>query len=110
LETFERIADHKHCFVIDLPTRGYTAKGDYPLFVRDYKRRYFGVDAAGRPGSEAAMLWAEYLAVMMREIVFFRVFGEPEIHRIVTRVLGSEAIDKTIQEALPELKFRITRS
>jgi HD associated region len=109
LETFEKIADNKHCFVIDLPTRGYTAKGDYPLFVRDYKRRHFRVDTAGRPGSEAAMLWAEHLAVMMREIVFFRVFGEPDIHRIVTRVLDSEAIDRTIQEAVPELKFRITR-
>ena len=46
LQTFEDLAAAKHCFLIDLPTRGWTAAGDYPLFMSDYKRRHFREDAA----------------------------------------------------------------
>ena len=73
LEAFEKIVAKKYAFIIDLPTRGWSAGGNDPLFVSDYKRRYFRSDAAGVSGFEIGALWSRHLGDMMRSIAFFRV-------------------------------------
>ncbi len=107
LEEMEEIAGSSHCFLVDLPTRGWTAGGDAPLFVSDYKRRYFRADAGGAEGFEMSSLWSRHLSGMMREIAFFRVFCEPRLHRILTRVLSANEIDNAMVEAVPGLRRRV---
>lgn len=106
LEEMEKVAASRHSFLVDVPTRGWKAGGDDPIFVSDYKRRYFRSDAAGAEGFEMGSLWARHLGNMMREIAHFRVFCEPQIHRIVTRVLSANDITNALVQTVPSLKRR----
>lgn len=106
LEEMEEIASSCHCFLVDLPTRGWAAGGDDPIFVSDYKRRYFRANAGGVEGFEMGSLWSRHLYDMMREIAFFRVFCEPRIHRILNRVLTAKEISNALLQIIPILKKR----
>jgi serine/threonine protein kinase len=106
METFTDITSRKHAFLIDLPTRGWTSGGEDPPFVSDYKRRYFRADAGGEKGSEVGALWSRHLGDMMRGIAYFRVFCEPQLHRLLRRVLSSEEITSSLLQAVPELRKR----
>ncbi|RPI07212.1 MAG: HD domain-containing protein [Ignavibacteriae bacterium] len=106
IETFTNISGKKYSFLIDLPTRGWTASGDDPPFVIDYKRRYFRADAGGEESFEIGALWTRHLGAMMRGIAYFRVFCEPSLHRILTRVLSSKEITQAVLRAVPQLKRR----
>jgi len=106
IETFTNIVGKKYSFLIDLPTRGWAASGDDPPFVSDYKRRYFRADAGGEESFEIGALWSRHLGAMMRGIAYFRVFCEPELHRILTRVLSSKEITQAMLRAVPQLKKR----
>lgn len=106
LDAFEAIVEEKHAFLVDIPTRGWLASGDDPRFVSDYKRRYFRADAGDERGSESGTLWSRHLGSMMRGIAYLRVFCEPGLHRILTRVLTSEEIAGAMAETVPELRKR----
>jgi len=108
LEEFEVVVSEKHGFLVDVPTRGWLASGDDPLFVSDYKRRHFREDAGDERESESGTLWSRHLGEMMRGIACFRVFCEPRLHRIVTRVLESGEITGAVVGAVPELKKKAT--
>jgi HD superfamily phosphohydrolase len=97
------IADGRFAFIVDLLLRGWVAGGNEPLFVSDYKRRYFRTTAGMRSGQKGNTLWSD-TGEMMRRIAFFRVFAEPDIHHILTRVLRAPAILKALANKLPELK------
>jgi HD superfamily phosphohydrolase len=102
--TFTNTVERKYAFLVDLPTRGWTAGGGDPPFVSDYKRRYFRADAGGEKGFEIGALWSRHLGDMMRGIAYFRVFCEPQLHRLLTRVLSSEEINNALLQAVPELR------
>lgn len=106
LEDFEKVVACKHAFLVDLPTRGWLASGDDPPFVSDYKRRHFRADAGDERGSESGALWSRHLGEMMRGIACFRVFCEPQLHKILTRVLDADDIAGAMLETVPELKKR----
>ena len=104
IEQMEEIANSRHCFLVDLPTRGWKAGGAEPIFVSDYKRRYFRASAGGTEAFQMGSLWSRHLYDMMREIAFFRVFCEPIIHRILTRVLTGEQVANALLQAIPILQ------
>lgn len=103
LAEFSRIADEKHCFLVDLPARGWTAEGDAPSFVSDFKRRHFRIRGGTSKGAKDADLWTDEMPRMMRRIAFVRVFCEPDVHRIVTRVVHSDDIETLLTTLIPEL-------
>jgi serine/threonine protein kinase len=103
-------AKGRFSFVIDLPLRGWGMADSIPAFVSDYKRRHFriGVGALEKGGSES--LWSKDLGEMMKRIAFFRVFCEPRLHVVLTRVLKSADIVASINEAFPQFKLRSSPS
>jgi HD superfamily phosphohydrolase len=103
LETVTSVSAEKFIFIPDLPLRGWTASGQEPIFVSDYKRRHFRTSVGLHLQDKSGTLWSD-MGVMMRRIAFFRVFCEPRIHQIVTRVLKPSAIQVALSDQLPELK------
>lgn len=95
-----QIASTKTSFVVDLPIRGWEAEGHYPRFWSDYKRRYFRSSATPE---EDKLLWAELVPQLMRKAAHFRVFCEPDLHRILTRVLGVDEVGKALADVVPGL-------
>lgn len=100
----DEIASSKHCFLADLPLRGWQAGGNAPAFVSDYKRRYFGVTAGMDRPHEKAALWSETVGEMMRTITFFRVFCEPSLHQVFTRYASAITIHDALVQVIPELR------
>lgn len=102
LARMSEVVGTRYPFVIDLPTRGMLADGQAPGAVVDYKRRHFRADVA-REEARRSRLWSEYMPRMMREIAFFRVYAEPEMHELIRTVLDADSITEAITECLPEL-------
>jgi serine/threonine protein kinase len=100
LTCFERVVNERYPFLVDLPLVGWSAAGDEPRFVTDYKRRYFR-EFAGHSPREDPTLWKDVLGAMMKRIAMFRVYADPEVHRIVTRVMKPAGIVAAINQALP---------
>lgn len=93
--------------VIDVPpARSWTEsrRGYEILFVDDYKRRYFRSSGPYQGASEAH--WNETLPKMMKGIANFRVFCEPNLHRVLTRVARTEDIVKAIEDELHLTRIR----
>jgi len=107
LESVTRISSERFIFIADLPLRGWTASGQEPIFVSDYKRRHFRTSVGLHLQDKSGTLWSD-MGKMMRRIAFFRVFCEPRIHQIMTRVLKPNAIQAALSEQLPELKSLMT--
>jgi serine/threonine protein kinase len=104
LEELETLAAERTTFVVDLPLRGWIAGGDPPFFVSDFKRRHFRSTVGGITGGhKGSRLWSEYLPAMMREIAVFRIYSEPAVHRIVTRVIGPDHIREALKDEFAEL-------
>lgn len=104
LQELESIAIQRTAFVIDLPLRGWGAKGDPPLFVSDYKRRHFRASIGGAEGSHHEnRLWTEFIPAMMKGKAFFRIYCEPSLHRVLTRVIGPLDISQTLGDKFPQL-------
>ena len=104
LQQMESITTTKRAFTIDLPMRGWTAKGDSPFFVSDYKRRHFRSSIGGAEGGhQENRLWSSYLPSMMKGKAFFRVYCEPKLHKVLTRVLGALDVSEALREELPQL-------
>lgn len=103
LRTVTRIISEKFAFIIDLPLRGWTAEGQDPIFVSDYKRRYFRATIGLHQEGGSETLWSD-MGHMMRRIAVFRVFCEPDLHQLVTRVLQPTAILRALSELMPELR------
>jgi serine/threonine protein kinase len=100
LEKFELVANERYPFLVDFPLLGWSAGGDEPHFVTDYKRRYFRA-SGGLPHREEPTLWKETTSSMMKRIAMFRVYAEPDVHRVVTRVMSPADIVGAVNEALP---------
>jgi len=106
LERVDALSAERTCFVIDLPLRGWLPKGGDPRFVSDYKRRHFGLSAEEGDGGQGSTLWSEHLGPMMRSIAFFRVFCDPDMHRIVRRVLTAGEIEGAVRSVVSPLQQR----
>jgi HD superfamily phosphohydrolase len=104
-EVLERIAalqTDRHGFVCDVPLRGWTASGEEPYFVSDYRRRHFRA-AVGRLRPErGGTLWTD-VGGMMRRSASFRVFCDPELHHIITRIVDTPEVFKAVKAAVPQL-------
>jgi HD superfamily phosphohydrolase len=103
LQKTEAIAARKVAFTIDLPLRAWEASGDSPLFVSDYKRRHFR-SGIGSVEPQENRLWSGYLPELMKGKAFFRVCCEPELHKILIRVLRAVDISEAIYADFPKLK------
>ena len=101
LERSAEILSSRFGFVVDLPLRGWSASGRAPLFVSDSRRRYFGV-GGGSP--TAGSLWGGQLDDMMRRIAVFRVYAEPTIHQLMTRVMDAKQVAQALGAEIQELK------
>jgi len=106
LQRTEKITNSRFAFIIDLPLRGWTSTGEEPLFVSDYKRRHFRASSGEQGSLEKANLWSDHLGSMMRQIAFFRVYCEPELHGIVTTVLRTSDIFTSVSEVVPGIRQR----
>lgn len=104
LATLEDIVRLRMPIVIDLPLRGWTATGDEPSFVSDYKRRHFRRGAGAFDDLQTSTLWSDQVPQMMRRIAVFRVFCEPRLHAILLRVLDEGGVRKAVQQHLPDLR------
>lgn len=103
LTEFESAISVRHAFLIDLPLVGWSASGDEPRFVTDYKRRYFRA-SGGQSTKEEPTIWKDTVAEMMKRIAVFRVYAEPSVHRIVTRVMKPSGIAGALNEVLPGIQ------
>jgi HD superfamily phosphohydrolase len=104
LQHMESITAQRTAFTIDLPLRGWTAKGDSPFFVSDYKRRHFRSSIGEvEGGHQENRLWSTYLPSMMKGKAFFRVYCEPSLHRVLTRVIGAIDVSEALREEIPQL-------
>ena len=103
MQRFEGIIGARYPFLIDLPLIGWSSSGDEPRFVTDYKRRYFR-EFAGQPGRDDPTLWKDILGTMMKRIAMFRVYAEPEVHKIVTTVMKPIDIAAAVNDAIPGFK------
>lgn len=104
LAHLEEIASKKYAFLVDVPMIGWSASGEDPLFVSDYKRRHFRAQAGALDGAESPILWAKLIGQMMKGIATFRIYAEPGVHRIATRVLSPQNIMGAVRDAVPELR------
>lgn len=102
LERLEVLCQTRPPFLVDLPLRGWSGGGRRPLFLDDYRRRYFGENAA-RVAGTVGTLW-DQIDVRMREAACFRVFAHPDVHRILVRVVRVSEVRQTVNEAVPELR------
>ena len=110
LQEMESITAQKRAFAIDLPLRGWTASGDSPFFVSDYKRRHFRSSIGGSEGGhQENRLWSSYLPAMMKGKAFFRVYCEPRLHKVLTRVIGALDVTESLREDLPQLMPQATQ-
>lgn len=110
LQQMESITAQKIAFAIDLPLRGWTAGGDSPYFVSDYKRRHFRASIGGSEGGhQENRLWSSYLPSMMKGKAFFRVYCEPTLHKVLTRVIGAVDVSEALREDLPQLIRQATQ-
>jgi hypothetical protein len=105
-ETTRKIAAQRFGFLVDLPTRGWTAGGDDPIFVQDYKRRHFRSIAGAPASGRRPTIWSDHIAPMMRKVAVFRIFCEPDLHRILTRVLDPSDVIATTKDILQEYKLK----
>lgn len=105
IERFEKLAAEKSLFILDMPLRGWYAADDAPVYVSDYKRRHFRASAGGTGGVERREeFWIKTMGNLMRDIAFIRVFCEPEVHALLTRVISGAEISKAIYSAVPDLR------
>jgi hypothetical protein len=104
LDEYEEITKENYCFLIDLPMRGWLPGGMPPYFVSDYKRRHFSAPSESTAEPKGGKVWMEDMGMLMRGIAFFRVYCEPRLHRIITRVLTMKDMQNTIEDIIPELK------
>ena len=100
LERAEKIAAENFCFIIDFPTRGWSPDGDEPIFISDFKRKYYRGSQSKYMPAERSRLWSENLSGMMGQIAFFRVYCHPELHRILRQVLKIQDILTIINNLL----------
>lgn len=103
VSSVDAIMRSRHSFIVDLPLRGWSAGGSDPTFVSDYKRRHFRAEVANDQGQEPATLWSTHVGPMMRQVAVFRVFCEPVLHDVLTKVADATGIQDAVHEALPEL-------
>lgn len=106
LERLDEIANRKVVFLIDIPLRGWFASNEYPIYVSDYKRRHFRAESAARGYEGRQDFWINTLGKLMKSIAFIRVFCEPDVHSIVTRVMNTEDIVTAVKVAIPDLNPR----
>jgi hypothetical protein len=104
LERFEELAARKTLFIMDMPLRGWYAADDAPVYVSDYKRRHFRANAARTEGIERREdFWIKTMGDLMEGIAYVRVFCEPEVHSLLTRVTTGDEVPDAIYRAVPEL-------
>lgn len=103
MEKINSLAADRVLFLLDIPLRGWYASNEFPVYVSDYKRRHFRAEAenSGYEGRED--FWIKGLGDMMKEIAFIRVFCEPEIHSIATRIMSAKTILRAVKQAIPAL-------
>jgi HD superfamily phosphohydrolase len=106
LAQVQRISNEKVVFTVDLPLRGWTSSGKTPIFVSDYKRRHFRIDVGMHRRIESETLWSKQLGEMMERIAFFRIFCEPSIHQILTKVLQTSDIIRVLKSEFKEFDLR----
>jgi HD superfamily phosphohydrolase len=106
LESADAQMKDRFAFLIDLPTRGWTSHGSDPLFVSDYKRRHFRAGAGAPTNPAGQTLWTEHIGPMMRQIAFFRVYCEPDLHDILRRVLGPADVFRDVIKHLPSMRVK----
>lgn len=103
LKRFEDIQAEKICFLIDIPLRGAVSGGGSPGLVRDFTRRHF---APSTEDTEEGYVWSTLTEGLMRNASLLRVFCEPSLHNIITRVLRVKEIEEVIFTILPELSAK----
>ena len=106
LDRVTEIAKDHQIFVVDLPLRGWYSGGDNPVYVSDYKRRHFRASVGAGRGVDADTIWSHYVNEMMLRIAFFRVFCEPRVHQVLTRVLTTEDIIASLKGAFKEFTLK----
>lgn len=103
LQRLSETISYRFPFVLDLPTRGWLAAGEEPLFVRDFRRRYFRKTAGKIHGNANRTLWGEQLANMMRRIAYFRIYAEPTVHALMMRLVDENDIRRALKTSVTEL-------
>ncbi|MHB9001504.1 MAG: HD domain-containing protein, partial [Thermoanaerobaculia bacterium] len=98
-------AQKRHIFLLDLPLRGWSSAGGPPPFVSDYKRRHFR-SGVGIHQMDGDTLWTRQLRDMMMRVAFFRVFCEPTVHQILTRVMDVSDVLTAFKKEFRELEIR----
>jgi len=104
LEKLDGIASERVVFLIDIPLRGWFASSEYPVYVSDYKRRHFRAESAASGYEGRQDFWINTLGKLMKSIAFIRVFCEPNVHSIVTRVMSTQDIVNAVRTAIPDLR------
>jgi len=102
LSKLNSIQADRHGFVCDVPMRGWSAGGEEPYFVSDFRRRHFRASVGRLRPERGGSLWSD-VERLMRRAASFRVFAEPELHNIITRVLDTAAVFKSVRTAVPQL-------
>jgi HD superfamily phosphohydrolase len=104
LATIQGLARDRVLFIVDIPLRGWFASSESPAYVSDYKRRHFRAESGLRGQEGRTDFWMDTLGTMMKRIAFIRVFCEPQVHGIVTRVMTPETILNSVKEVIPALR------
>lgn len=106
LTRVNEVADQRYVFLADLPLRGWVAGGEPPAFVSDFKRRHFR-SSVGLRRFEGDTLWSRQLREMMMRVAFFRIFCEPTVHTVLTRVMDVADIVAAVEAEFTELTTRV---